>query len=109
MNMPKASLVEKATELGEILELGIQADMAADGQVCLLDRGPERVVALVPVVGQSELRREEGELQGFASLGGSPLDLGDGDLDVVDRDLVGDDESLRVDRGELGERGIEGG
>ena len=99
MNMPKASLVEKATE----------ADVTADGQIGLLDRGPERVVALVPVVGQSELRREEGELQGFASLGGSPLDLGDGDLDVVDRDLVGDDESLRVDRGELGERGIEGG
>ena len=79
--------------------------MAADREAGLLDRREQRVVALVVVVGQAELGREHRELQRLARRADAdPLHLGDRDVDVVDRDLVRDDQALRVGGREVAQR-----
>ena len=81
--------------------------MAADRQAGLLDRGEQRVVALVVVVGEADLGREHRELQRLAAHLGDALHLLDREVDVVDRDLVRDDETVGVGRAELVHRVVE--
>ena len=81
--------------------------MAADREARLLDRGEQRLVARVPVVGEAQLGGEDRQLQGLAAALGRPLHFGDRVFDVVDRNLVRDDQPLRIFRRELGERGVE--
>ncbi len=79
--------------------------MTAHRQPGVGDERPERVVAIVEVVGQAELVREHRELERLHAERHDPLDLLARGVDVVDRDLRVHDESLRVDRAEL-EHGV---
>ena len=71
------------------------------------DRRPHAVVALVEVVGLTELGGEHRELQRLAAHRRDALDLGDREVDVVDRHLVGDDEPRRIGRREVVQRVVE--
>ena len=92
---------------GHVVEGGVEPDVAADRQVHLLDRRPQRVVALVEVLGQVELVRVHRQLQRLGPQVGHPADLGDGRVDVVDRDLVRNDQTLGVDGAEVVEGVVE--
>ena len=81
--------------------------MLADGDARLVEHRPQRLVALVVVVGEAKLGGVVGQLDGAGPDGGQPLDLGDGVLDVDDRQLVRHDQALRVDGGEVGEVVVE--
>ena len=59
------------------------------------------------VVRQAELGREHGQLQRLAAHRRDALDLGDREVDVVDRHLVRDHETLRVDGREVVQRVVE--
>ena len=100
-------LERRRVATGEVVEVGVHADVAGEGEVDLAHRVPQRRVALVVVVGLSEFGREHGDLQGLGAERGHAVHLGDGGGDVGDGDLVVDDEATRIRRGELGEHVVE--
>ena len=62
---------------------------------------PQRVVALVVHVRQSELARERRDLHAACTALRETVDFLDGEIDVEELDLVGRQQPLRIDRGEV--------
>ena len=91
----------------EVVEPGVEPDVAADRQAGLLDEREQRVVALVVVVGEAELGREHRELQRLRAERGDALHLGHRAVDVLDRDLVRHDQARRVGRREVAQHLVE--
>ena len=92
---------------GELVERGVEPDVAADRQAGLDDRGEQRAVPIVEVVGLPELGGEHGELQRLAARRGDALHLPHREVDVVDRNLVRDDQARRVGGREVVQRVVE--
>ena len=93
--------------VGELVERGVEPDVAAHREPARGDRRPHRVVALVEVVGLAELGGEHRQLQRLAPHRRDAFDLGDREVDVVDRHLVRDDEPRRIRRREVVQRVVE--
>ena len=82
--------------------------MQADREAGFLNSGPERVVSLVPVVGEPKLCREDRELKRLAPAGRDPPHFGDGAVDIVNRNLIRNNHAVGGEGAELGHRLIEG-
>ena len=92
----------------QIVQTGVQSDVTADGQIGLLDRREEPVVALVVVVGQPELGGKDRKLERLSSASAIRSHLGHGEIDVVDRYLVRHAQTVTIRRGKLIECVVEG-